>query len=162
MYLQRRDPDIPRRECKGRLRRTDGQDATGEEATYEPSRRSIKWLKVKKDYLAGTGDSLDLVVIGAYYGKARGPTYGAFLLACYDSDNESYQAVCKLGTGFSEEDLELHHSTLKQLEVAGKRGYYDEEADDATGPEQIAEMYRKQATASKSGKGGADEDDGYW
>lgn len=98
----------------------------GNDATYEPSRRSMNWLKLKKDYLAGTGDSLDLVVIGAYFGKGkRTNVYGAFLLACYDADSEAYQAVCKIGTGFSEEVLETHHKTLSALEVATKKGYYD-------------------------------------
>ena len=98
----------------------------GSDATYEPSRRSMNWLKLKKDYLAGTGDSFDLVVIGAYHGKGkRTNVYGAFLLACYDADSETYQAVCKLGTGFSEEDLESHHKTLSALEISAKKGYYE-------------------------------------
>lgn len=97
----------------------------GPDATYEPSRRSINWLKLKKDYLAGAGDSLDLAVIGGYYGKGkRTNVYGAFLLATYDEDLESYQSVCKIGTGFSEADLEAHHAALHPLEVA-KKGYYD-------------------------------------
>lgn len=42
-----------------------------------------------------------------------------------DEDQEAYQSICKIGTGFSEADLEAHHSTLKALEIPAKKGYYD-------------------------------------
>jgi DNA ligase-1 len=98
----------------------------GEDAYYEPSRRSMNWLKLKKDYLAGVGDSFDLVVIGGYYGRGkRTSLYGAFLLACWDPESETYQAITKIGTGFTEEMLDTHYKYLQPLECKQKKGYYD-------------------------------------
>jgi DNA ligase-1 len=98
----------------------------GVESHYEPSRRSQNWLKVKKDYLAGVGDSLDLVVLGAYYGKGkRTSVYGAFLLACYNSNTEKYESVCNIGTGFSEALLTELHDTLSPLVIDRPKPFYE-------------------------------------
>ena len=42
-----------------------------------------------------------------------------------DEDSETYQSICKIGTGFTEADLASHHATLQALEIHQKKGYYD-------------------------------------
>jgi DNA ligase-1 len=81
--------------------------------------------QVKKDYLAGVGDSLDLVVLGAYHGKGkRASVYGAFLLACYNPSSETYETVCNIGTGFTEAVLEELHTSLSAIVIDRPKPFY--------------------------------------
>lgn len=108
----------------------------GVESNYEPSRRSQNWLKVKKDYLSGVGDSLDLVVLGAYFGKGkRTSVYGAFLLACYNPSSETYETVCNIGTGFSEAVLESLHEQLSPLIIDRPKPFYAHSAGNKDQPD---------------------------
>lgn len=77
-------------------------------AHYEAAKRSFNWLKLKKDYMDEMGDSLDLVVVGADFGRGkRVGQYGSFLLACYNEDLECLQTVVKTGAGLTDENLEF-------------------------------------------------------
>lgn len=134
-----------------------------EESGYEPSKRSRNWLKVKKDYLSGVGDSLDLVVLGAYYGKGkRTSVYGAFLLACYNTSNQVYETVCNIGTGFSEAILEELHSKLSEHTIEKPKPFYShsqvakDQPDVWFEPRLVWEVKTADLTLSPRYKAGAD------
>ncbi|KAH1368004.1 hypothetical protein KXW98_003942 [Aspergillus fumigatus] len=154
-----------------------------EESGYEPSKRSRNWLKVffidayfypasdsadiyqvKKDYLAGVGDSLDLVVLGAYYGRGkRTSVYGAFLLAAYNSSTQTYETICNIGTGFSEALLEELYKELSPLTIDRPKPFYShsnvpkDQPDVWFEPRLVWEVKTADLTLSPRYKAAADE-----
>jgi DNA ligase 1 len=88
---------------------------------YRAGAREFLWMKLKKEYDNTFGDSFDLTVIGALLGKGkRTGYYGALLLAAYDKNSDTFQSICKVGTGFSDHDLELIYNELKNYVIEKK------------------------------------------
>lgn len=59
-------------------------------------------MKLKKDYVSGLGDSLDLIPIGAWYGNGRKVNWWSpVLLGIWDPSRGYPVAVCKCMSGKS-------------------------------------------------------------
>jgi DNA ligase-1 len=90
---------------------TDGTEglvvkSTSKESIYRAGARSWLWVKLKRSYQSKMVEPVDLTVVGAFHGRGRrAGSYGALLLAAYDSKEDVYSTVCKVGSGFTDENL---------------------------------------------------------
>lgn len=81
--------------------------STSTDSIYRAGARSWLWVKLKESYQAQAIGPVDLVVVGAFWGRGRrAKTYGALLAAVRDEESGEFKTVCKVGTGFSDEELE--------------------------------------------------------
>ena len=86
-------------------------------SNYRAGAREFAWIKLKREYRSELTDTIDLVVVGAFHGRGRrAGTYGTYLLAAMDAKRDLFTSVAKVGTGFSDEDLEKIPKLLKPYE----------------------------------------------
>ncbi|MEM4903970.1 MAG: ATP-dependent DNA ligase, partial [Desulfurococcaceae archaeon] len=88
--------------------------AIHKDSIYQAGARGWLWIKYKRDYKSEMADTVDLVVVGAFHGKGkRGGKFGALLMAAYDPEKDVFETVCKVGSGFKDEDLDRLPELLK-------------------------------------------------
>ena len=121
------------------------------DAPYQAGDRGSLWLKLKREYRNELGDSLDLVVIGAFFGKGRRTgRYGTLLLATYNDEQDIFPSICKVGTGFTDEDLDQLYQILSTKVTLKKnpRINSEMEADVWFEPELVIEIVASEITLS--------------
>ncbi len=117
---------------------------------YQAGSRGSHWLKLKREYRNELGDSLDLVVIGAFFGRGRRTgRYGTLLLATYD-ESDAFTSICKVGTGFTDEDLDRLYQMLSGRVTIKRNPRIDSgmEADVWFDPELVIEVIASEITLS--------------
>ncbi len=91
------------------------------DTTYQAGNRGFLWIKHKFDYTTAFADSYDFVVVGGFYGKGRRKgTLGTLLMAALNSEEDRFETVCKLGSGFTDEDLAKITEELMGMKVDQK------------------------------------------
>ncbi|KAB8266860.1 DNA ligase 4 [Aspergillus minisclerotigenes] len=99
---------------------------------YRLNERHDDWMKVKPEYMTEFGESLDVVVIGGYYGSGhRGGGLSSFLCGLRVDDAHSSQggvaskcySFCKVGGGFTAADYAniRHHTDGKWHEWKSRK-----------------------------------------
>jgi DNA ligase-1 len=118
---------------------------------YRAGARSWLWVKLKASYQSKMIEPIDLAVVGAFHGRGRrAGSYGALLCAVYDPDEDTFRTVCKVGSGFTDENLAALPEMLKEFHHEGRHPRVDSlmEADIWFSPGLVIEVLGDELTLS--------------
>ena len=127
------------------------------DSPYRAGTRGNNWLKLKREYQNELGDSLDLVVVGAFFGRGRRTgKYGTLLLSSYNSETDTFPTICKVGTGFTDEKLDQLFQILSNKVTLKKNPRIESSmnADIWFEPELVLEIVASEITLSPIHKTG--------
>jgi len=76
------------------------------DAPYTAGSRNFNWIKLKRSYRGSLADTIDVVIVGYYYGRgARAKLgIGGILVAVYEPSTDTFKTISKVGSGFTEEE----------------------------------------------------------
>ncbi len=135
---------------------TDGTEglvvkSMADDSIYRAGARSWLWVKLKASYQSKMIEPIDLAVVGAFHGRGRrAGSYGALLCAVYDPDEDTFRTVCKVGSGFTDENLAALPGMLEEFRHEGRHPRVDSlmEADIWFSPGLVIEVLGDELTLS--------------
>ena len=76
------------------------------DSTYEAGARAFSWIKFKREEDSEVLDTIDVVVMGYFFGKGVRSDFGigGFLVGVFNPETETYQTISKIGSGLSDEE----------------------------------------------------------
>ncbi len=88
-------------------------------APYTAGARKFAWVKLKRSYRNELSDTIDMVIIGYFAGKGARTKFkfGGLLGAVYDPNTDTFQSLAKVGSGFSEEQMQSIEGLLSKIKT---------------------------------------------
>ncbi len=102
------------------------------DSPYQAGARNFSWVKMKRiDNQKASGsksltDTIDCVVLGYYLGEGKRNDFGigAFLVGLYDSKDDTFKTVAKIGTGLTDEQWRELKAKCDKLKTVKKPTRY--------------------------------------
>ena len=122
-----------------------------EGSIYQAGNRGFLWIKLKGLEGGKLKDSVDVVLVGAFYGRGRRKgVYGTYIGAVYDKNNDNFEAFTRIASGWTDEIMSTLMKEVKQYEVTRKPNYVkcDDTPDVWIKPEIVIEIIGDEITIS--------------
>ncbi len=144
--------------------RLEGIMAKDLNAPYTAGKRKFAWIKLKKSY-GKEMDTVDAVVVGYYRGKGSRTKFGfgGLLVAVYNEDTARFETIAKVGSGFTEEEMEKFQKMLEKdkMKHAPLNLDYVMEPDFWVQPKYVVEIAYDNITRSPTHTCGREEGKGF-
>jgi DNA ligase-1 len=90
-------------------------------APYVAGAREFAWIKLKKSY-GKMADTIDAVIVGYYLGKGQRVefNFGGLLVALKNTNTNMLETIAKIGSGFSEQEMEKLEKILSKIKIKEK------------------------------------------
>ena len=130
-------------------------------APYIAGSRNFNWIKLKRSYKGELADSVDLCIIGFFRGKGARTKFGlgALLGAVYDPDSDTFKSISKIGTGFTEKNLQEYFRVLDEVKLSDRPANVDSDIvpDIWVEPRYVITVTADEITRSPNHTAGRDE-----
>ncbi len=123
-----------------------------EDSFYQAGNRGFSWIKLKALEGGKLKDSIDIVLIGAYFGRGRrSGVYGTYIGAVYDTEKEQFIAFTRFASGLTDEQLEDLTNQMKEYKIQNKPKNIicEEKPDIWFSPEIVIEIIGDEITISE-------------
>ncbi len=89
------------------------------DSPYQAGARNFNWVKLKRTTSGQLNDTVDLVLLGYYYGKGKRTEFGlgALLAGVYDAEHDRFETITKIGTGLSDAGWRETRARADKLQV---------------------------------------------
>ncbi|MBN1217095.1 MAG: ATP-dependent DNA ligase [Candidatus Lokiarchaeota archaeon] len=123
-----------------------------EDSFYQAGNRGFSWIKLKALEGGKLKDSIDIVLIGAYFGRGRrSGVYGTYIGAVYDTEKDQFIAFTRFASGLTDEQLEDLTNQMKEYKTQNKLKNIicEEKPDIWFSPEIVIEIIGDEITISE-------------
>jgi DNA ligase 1 len=122
------------------------------DSKYQAGARNFNWVKLKRHTSGQLNDTVDLVLLGYYFGKGKRAEFGvgALLAGVYDAEDDRFATITKLGTGLSDAEWRQIHERADKLQVEQRPARVDSilTPDVWLEPEVVVEVMADEITPS--------------
>jgi DNA ligase-1 len=122
-----------------------------ENSVYQAGNRGFLWIKMKGLEGGKLKDTIDVVLIGAFYGRGRRKgVFGTYIGAVYDPLNDVFEAFTRIASGWTDEIMDSLMKETQPIKISKKPKYVicDDTPDRWLKPEIVIEIIGDEITLS--------------